>query len=120
MEAASHPAGSNVIQSYGSSGFKVKGTTHDTSILITQNFISEWTRPALTMASLDPLFDVIPGIEVLLIGTGAKNTPLPPELRQAAKARGVSIDGMDTGAACRTYNILLSENRRVGAALRLP
>lgn len=120
MEAASHPTGANIIQSYGPAGFKVNGMEYPSAILLTERTLAEWQAPELTMHSLDPLFDVVPGIEVLLIGMGAKYQPLPEHLRAAARARGVSIDGMDTGAACRTYNILISENRRVGAALLLP
>jgi uncharacterized protein len=44
-------------------------------------------------------------------------TPVPAALRQALKATGISLDSMDTGAACRTYNVLLAEDRRVAAAL---
>lgn len=120
MEAATHPVGSNIVQSYGHAGFKVSGTQYAVPILLTERTIVEWKDPALTIASLDTLFDVIPGIEVLIVGTGASHVPLPSELREAAKKRGVSIDGMATGAACRTYNILISEDRRVGAAIMLP
>jgi uncharacterized protein len=56
-------------------------------------------------------------IEVLLVGTGPELKRLPPELKQALKARGISSDPMSTGAAVRTYNIMLAESRAVAAAL---
>ena len=55
--------------------------------------------------------------EILLIGCGPRMQMLPPGLRQALKAIGVVAEPMDTGAACRTYDILISEGRRVAAAL---
>jgi uncharacterized protein len=46
--------------------------------------------------------------------------PLAPALRLALKARGIAIEAMETGAACRTYNVLLAEDRRIAAALLPP
>ena len=57
------------------------------------------------------------GIELLLIGTGADIVFLPDPLRQRLKAAGIGVDAMQTGAAARTYNILMAENRKVAAAL---
>jgi uncharacterized protein len=60
------------------------------------------------------------GVEIVLLGWG-KSGALPPALlaplRAKLKARGVSLDGMDTGAACRTFNLLVGESRRVAALL---
>ena len=56
-------------------------------------------------------------VELLLIGTGARMTRVDRALRQALRADGVVIEPMDTGAACRTYNVLMAEGRRVAAAL---
>lgn len=56
-------------------------------------------------------------IDLLIIGTGTLPKPLPNELKEALKTRGISAQAMDTGAAARTYNVLLSEDRRVAAAL---
>ena len=55
--------------------------------------------------------------EILLIGTGATQRFLPPELLAALSRSGVGVEVMDTAAACRTYNILLNEDRKVVAAL---
>jgi uncharacterized protein len=46
--------------------------------------------------------------------------PVPAALRQALKDAGIGVDAMDTGAACRTYNVLMGEDRRVAAALLKP
>ena len=56
-------------------------------------------------------------IEILLVGTGKELKPLPPGLRQAFRQAGISADPMSTGAAVRTYNVLLAEDRAVAAAL---
>ncbi|HET6224238.1 MAG TPA: Mth938-like domain-containing protein, partial [Dongiaceae bacterium] len=56
-------------------------------------------------------------IDLLLVGCGARMAPLPPALRQALRQIGVVMEPMDTGAACRTYNVLMAEGRRVCAAL---
>ena len=75
---------------------------------------------------LQPIFDELTarpdGVEIVLLGWG-KGGALAPAvlapLRAKLKAHGVSLDGMDTGAACRTFNLLVGESRRV-AALLLP
>ncbi len=56
-------------------------------------------------------------VEILLLGCGRRMGILPPALRQGLRASGIVVDAMDTGAACRTYNVLLAEERRVAAAL---
>jgi uncharacterized protein len=55
--------------------------------------------------------------DILVVGTGATFALFPPELRQAVRAWGVVVEAMATPAACRTYNVLLAEERRVAAAL---
>ena len=57
------------------------------------------------------------GIEILLIGCGQSFSPPPKGLRQAIKAAGMALEWMDTGAACRTYNVLQLEDRPAAAAL---
>lgn len=113
------PPGANaqVIQSYGAAGFRIGNTPYDTPVLVLQTTTVSWSG-ALTMEAFAPL--LVPEVEVLLIGTGARHEMVDPALRQALKARGVAMDSMDTGAACRTFNILLGEGRKVAAALKLP
>ena len=65
-----------------------------------------------------PVFALPPGqLELLLVGTGLELVPVSDALRHRLKAAGIVAEPMATGAAARTYNILLGENRRVGAAL---
>ena len=56
-------------------------------------------------------------VEILLLGCGPRMAPVPRPLRETLRAAGIVIEAMDTGAACRTYNVLMSEGRRVAAAL---
>ena len=64
-----------------------------------------------------PVIAEAAAIDVLLIGTGLDPAPLPEALRWRLKDAGIGVDAMQTGAAARTYNILLAENRKVAAAL---
>jgi uncharacterized protein len=74
---------------------------------------------ALSAGSLDAVSAAgrAGSVELLLIGTGARMAQIDRTLRQALRADGVVIEVMDTGAACRTYNVLMAEGRRVAAAL---
>lgn len=112
-------AGAQVIQSYGPQGFRIGNAVYETPVLVTESATYAWNGE-LTEQALEPLFLTTPQPEVLLIGTGARHRMVPPALRAALKARGLAIDTMDSGAACRTFNILLGEGRRVAAVLLLP
>jgi uncharacterized protein len=68
------------------------------------------------IATLDPT-SIPDNVDVLVIGCGAHAAFVVPAMREAFKRRGVALEVADTPAACRTYNILLSEGRRVAAAL---
>ena len=79
-----------------------------------------WDAEGLDDASPDtlgPLFAVEPRVELLLIGAGAGFMRVPPPLKAALGERAIAVESMDTGAACRTYNVLMAEERRVAAAL---
>lgn len=113
------PAGRQVIESYGAAGFRVTGILHRGSILIFPDATMPWPvrdLAGVTIASLAPV-TAHGGIEILLLGCGERMHLVPPELRRELKAAGISVDAMDTRAACRTYNVLMSEDRRVAAAL---
>ena len=71
----------------------------------------------VTPESLAVVTAAVPAVEILLIGSGAQMLPAPAALRAAIRDAGIALDVMDTGAACRTYNVLLAEARRVAAAL---
>jgi uncharacterized protein len=112
------PAGRQVVDSYGRKGFHVSGVAYEGAIVVTADATVAWRVTSLadvTVESLSLLFDR--GIEILLLGCGARLMPVPGELRVALRQKGIVVDAMDTGAACRTYNVLLAEERRVAAAL---
>jgi uncharacterized protein len=113
--------GAHPIDAFGAGGFSFAGMSHRGSILALPSGIRAWgvSEPSqIDAASLAPLFEEPQGaVEHLLVGTGARFVPLAPALRKALRARGIVGEPMATGAAARTYNILLGEKRRVAAAL---
>ena len=70
-----------------------------------------------TIETLQPVVDRRGTVEILLIGCGPRFLMLAPGLKRALGDAGLAVDAMDTGAACRTYNVLRAEERRVAAAL---
>jgi uncharacterized protein len=112
-------AGAQLVRSYGPQGFRIGQDAHESHVLVLPTQTVAWSGE-LTVEVLAPLLAAEPVTEILLIGTGKRHEMIPPLLKQALKARGVGCDTMDTGAACRTFNILLGEGRHVAAALLLP
>ena len=111
--------GQQIIERYGPTGFRVSGTVYLGPVLVFPERTLAWAGAAMTEVSLDPVIEH-GGVELLLIGLGRRMAPVAAALRAALKARGIAIEGMETGAACRTYNVLLAEDRRVAAALLPP
>ncbi len=114
------PAGRQVINAYGDGGFRIAGIRHPGSVLVLAEQTLAWPVAALAEVTLDSLRfvrEARPRIEILLLGCGAAMAALDPGLRAALRAEGIGVDCMDTGAACRTFNVLLSEERRAAAAL---
>lgn len=114
------PEGRLIVESYGPGRFRVSGDALQGSILLRPEDVSSWhvADPAdLAPDSLDALLELDTPTEVVLLGCGARMTLIPSTLRAAWKERGLAVDIMDTGAACRTYNVLMAEDRRVAAAL---
>lgn len=114
-------AGRQMVESYGGGRFRVSGRVYDGSVLVFPDRTLDWpvTDIAdLTLESLTPVLELGGrSVDVLLLGCGTSMALLPAELRSAVRERGVVIEPMDTGAACRTYNVLLAEERHVAAAL---
>jgi uncharacterized protein len=109
-----------VIQSYGEGGFKVSGVRYKSSILILPDEAIGWpvaSASELTLQSLQPVIDVSPAVEIVIIGCGTALSMLPLTLREVMRSKQIGVESMDTGAACRTYNVLAGEGRRVAAAL---
>jgi len=113
--------GAHPIEGYGAGGFRFGSISHRGSILALPSGIYSWSAVTVTgidIASLEALFREPPGrIELLLIGTGVDTAPLNASLRQRLAEAGIRPEAMSTGAAARTYSILLGEKRRVAAAL---
>lgn len=112
--------GSRVIDAYGAGGFRIDGESVRGSVIVTPDRIIAWTAQDLAMVtpeSLQPVIELAGEVEILLIGTGLRFSLVAPALRQLLRDHGIAADAMDTGAACRTYNILRAEGRRVAAAL---
>ncbi|MGA7975482.1 MAG: MTH938/NDUFAF3 family protein [Pseudolabrys sp.] len=108
------------IDAYGDGGFRFGGMSHRGSLLCFPDGIWAWpvTRAAeLTEALLAPALARAESLDFFIIGGGADPFVLPPALRARFRAANLSVDPMATGPAVRTYNILLAENRRVGAGL---
>jgi uncharacterized protein len=111
--------GRQVIERYGPSGFRVSGQIHLGPVLVFPDRTIAWQDAAITEAALAPVV-AHGGVELLLLGLGRRMAPVAPALRAALKAHGIAVEAMDTGAACRTYNLLVAEDRRVAAALLPP
>jgi uncharacterized protein len=112
--------GRHPIDAYGNGGFRFAGMSHRGSILVLPSGIRAWPVAAvaeITGSTLDPIFAEGDALELLLLGTGLDIAAIPERTRLRFRDARIGLDVMQTGAAARTYNILLAENRRVGAAL---
>ncbi|RAU22629.1 hypothetical protein CU669_08100 [Paramagnetospirillum kuznetsovii] len=112
------PAGRQLIKGYGDHGFTISAVRWEGSVLVFPDRTLSWSVGDLsevTEASLAPVVEAAP--ELLLLGCGATLVPPSRELRAFLRGAGVKLEVMDTGAACRTFNVLLAEDRRVAAAL---
>ena len=108
------------IDAYGNGGFRFAEMSHRGSIMCLPSGVYAWplTSPdEIDAAALAPALAERDALGVLLLGTGLRSEPPGIEVRRAFDAVGVALEVMDTGAACRTYNVLLGEERPVGAAL---
>jgi uncharacterized protein len=107
------------IERYGPGGFKISGTVFTGAVLILPDAALVWPVTGMeevTPESLKPVAEH-GDVAILLIGCGRRMTMLTRALREPLRAVGIVIDSMDTAAACRTYNVLAVEDRRVAAAL---
>lgn len=113
------PQGRQVIEAYGDNGFRISGVRYDGSVLVLPDRTLTWAIAAsedITVESLAPVTDQ-EDTELLLLGFGKRPVMVSHAFRNSLRSKGVSLEPMDTGAASRTYNVLLAEGRRVAAAL---
>ncbi len=116
-----NPRDFQVIQGYGDGGFRISGLRHEGPVLVCPARTVSWPVTGLARLTVDDFAALAaerPRIEVLLLGTGSRMLAVSTELRRGLRdAFGLGIEVMDTGAACRTYNVLVAEARPVAAAL---
>jgi uncharacterized protein len=109
------------IDAFGDGGFRIGGVRYEGSVLILDDAVRPWPVRRLADAVPESLDAVAQAgaakVEFVLLGTGPQQG-LPPKLLRAALQRvGLGLEFMDTAAACKLYNYLASEGRRVAAAL---
>lgn len=115
------PKGSQLIEAYGDGGFRVSSQRYNGSVLILPQQtllwpVRDWTE--IREEDFAPVLHSEPNPEMLVIGCGADFQMIPGFLKRLLfRQRGIAVEAMDTGAACRTYNVLMAEGRRVAAAL---
>ncbi|WP_370932057.1 Mth938-like domain-containing protein [Bartonella sp. DGB1] len=110
--------GTTPIDSYGNGGFSFAKMSHKGSIICLPSGIYSWSPTScnFTIEMLDRVFLEADQIEILLLGTGKELHPVNNELKKQLQKFNISADAMNTGAAVRTYNVLLAEDRAVAAA----
>lgn len=101
------------IDGYGTGFFRVGGQRHDGPQLVLPTGVTAWGGYDDTAT----LLGIVEDIDVLFVGTGAEIAHLPKDFRTTLEDAGIGVEAMASPAACRTYNVLLSEGRRVAVAL---
>ncbi|MCG7521326.1 Mth938-like domain-containing protein [Ruegeria sp. Ofav3-42] len=101
------------VDGYGPGFFRVGGQVFEDAILTGPGGTAGWGG----YSDQSPLLALSEHVDVLLIGTGAELAHIPADLRASLEQAGLGVEIMNSPAACRTYNILLSEGRRVALAL---
>lgn len=117
---APDPAQVQLIRSYGPGRFLISDRDWRQPVLVTPFTTTAWNvarAEDLTLESLAALQVAPAPTELLVLGCGARAIFVPPELRATLKSAGLALEVVDTGSACRIYNVLLAESRRVAAAL---
>ncbi len=101
------------VDGYGPGFFRIGGEVFEGAVQVLPSGVSLWGG----YAEVDALVGAADAVDVIFVGTGAEMTHLPAEFRAALEAAGIGSEPMASPTACRTYNVLLSEGRRVGLAL---
>jgi len=112
--------GRQYIQGYGDGWFRIAGQVYEGSVIVLAETTQAWSvteADGVTAESLSPVIAEGSAVELLVVGCGATFTPPPKGLREALREHRLALEWMDTGAACRTFDVLLTEGRAVAAAL---
>ena len=101
------------VDGYGPGFFRIGGEVYEGPLVVLPTGIAPWGGYD------DPqtLIDAVADLDVVFVGTGAEIAHIPSDLRTAIEGAGLGVEVMASPTACRTYNVLLSEGRRVGLAL---
>ena len=116
------PTDRQIIERYGENGFRIAGVIYHGSVLVFPDRTLSWQVASAADVTQESLAPVVEhgGVQILLLGLGRAIGRVPAALRTALRDVGIALEPMDTGAACRTYNVLASEGRQLAAALILP
>jgi uncharacterized protein len=109
-----------LVQGYRAGGFSIAGMRHDGAIVLTPEHARPWhgaSPDAIDASGLGSLRTAEPPVDLLIIGTGARFRPLSPAVTAELRSWGIVVEAMATPSACRTYNVLVADGRRVAAAL---
>ena len=101
------------VDGYGPGFFRIGGELFAGAVLTGPAGTGPWGG----YDDIDPLLNLADRIDVLFIGTGAEMAHIPASLRTTLEAAGIGVEPMNSPAACRTYNVLLSEGRRIALAM---
>ena len=101
------------VDAYGAGFFRIAGVVHEGALFLTNDGVRHWGG----LGDLEPLIINKENYDVLFIGVGADILPLPKAVANKLEQAGVPFEVMGSPSACRTYNVLLSEDRRVGLAI---
>ena len=115
---ASAPSALNTFTAYGEGYVMVNGQRFEANLIVLPEKLLPWNVAGFaTLKETDFQVFFEMDLEILLLGTGPKQHFPHPRLTQALAAKRIGVEAMDLQAACRTYNILMAEERRVAAAL---
>jgi uncharacterized protein len=118
--APAHYPGRVAIDAYGNGGFRFADMSHRGSIIIVPSGVYAWDAAGMddvTPATFAQVVREMSPPALVLLGTGASHRMLDPGIRELFADAGLGLEPMSTGAACRTFNVLLAEGRDVAAAL---
>ncbi len=113
------PASRQVIETYGEVRFHISGVRYEGAVIVLPEQVVPWTPAAWSEVTLESFAALTKTdlADVLLLGCGPRAELPSRSIREGLRAAGMVAEPMDTGAACRTYNVLMAEDRRVAAAL---
>ncbi|MEM7121231.1 MAG: Mth938-like domain-containing protein [Pseudomonadota bacterium] len=109
-----------LVQGYGDGGFRISGQRYEGSLIVLPSIVHAWPIGSISEVTAESLIQVSEAddpIDILLIGSGHGVPRIDEAVRNVLRPRGIVTDVMDTGAACRTFNLLVADARRVAAAM---